>query len=839
MKKTIIKILSMIVVFFVGIIGTSHYYNEGNLDMTAHMTEATLPILYFVHEGEYVNPSYGYVDEIDASCVRGAIMPLDKERELFFTFEKYNADIQSVNFEVRSSDMERLIQNGTVEGLKSSGGYLEGTLKVKDLLENSEEYVLILHVELENYEDVQYVVRIANSSHELVQACTDFAKEFHNATLDSQNTYPLTQYLETDQTKNQNSLASVDIHSKYKAVIWDGMEVEESMAPTITYLELEEDVVSLNMDYQVTYENEAGEKELYQVKDYYRVRQANKRMYLLDYERKAERIFSNKNKVFEKNSLNLGIQWETLPHMSNDEGSVVNFVVSDELWSFDIAQNKLSKVFSFKKGNDQRGLHDDFEIRMVNMEDSGSMDFIVVGYMNRGRHEGQNGVAVMRYDSLTNTTEELLFIKSNQCAGVLSKTVGELLYISYDDRMYLSYGGDIYAVDLRTKSVETLTEDLAKGDYLISRDGDMIAWQYGEDQYSSGKITTMDMKTGVRQIYTAGEGEYLRALAFSGGDFVYGVCKDSDVVEDFAGNTMFPMYCVKIVNSKGESIRDFDYLSKNKYVISASSVSNRINLDCVKKNGDGTYTETLAEAITSNEEELVKSISLSEQKDPVKKLEYVFRFTTEVEGKRKEVTPKQVVFEDHRTIALQTGDVEKNFCSYGKGEVTGLYPEIRSAIIKAYADMGVVIDVEGQMVWERGGRKTQSVLDLANGTEPMEAADSLEAALRILLEKEGIYVDVRSLLDQGKSPYEILKENSLKVPENFTGCNLSSVLFYVSRGQAVLAMTEANRGELIVGYDAQNIYVLNPLSGQVTKMGQKDAAAYYEASGNVFFSFLK
>ena len=52
-------------------------------------------------------------------------------------------------------------------------------------------------------------------------------------------------------------------------------------------------------------------------------------------------------------------------------------------------------------------------------------------------------------------------------------------------------------------------------------------------------------------------------------------------------------------------------------------------------------------------------------------------------------------------------------------------------------------------------------------------------------------------------------------------------------------MTDANSAELIVGYDAQNIYVLNPLTGQMHKEGQKDAAAKYEACGNVFFSFLK
>ena len=838
MKKIIIKIITIIIAFFLGIVSMSFFYNKGNLDMTAHMAEATLPILYFEHEGEYVNPTYGYTSEADASCMRSAIVPLDEERILHFALEKYNAKIEAVSYEVRSIDMERLIQNGDVEDLEESGQYLKSTIKVKDLLEDTEEYLLVFHVQLENFEDVQYFARIANSSYELVEACTTFAKDFHNATLDPDNIYPITQYLETDTSRKETSLAYVDINSRYKTVIWDGMAVEESQTPTVTYLELEDDVIALNLDYQVSYQNENGEHEKYQVKDYFRVRQTNLRIYLLDYERTTERIFSSDNQVFEEKSLNLGIQWEDIQYMANEEGSVVNFVVSDELWSYDVAQNKLSKVFSFKNGNDKRGLHDEFEIQMINMEDSGSMDFIVKGYMNRGRHEGETGVAVMRYDSLTNTTEELLFIESSECADVLAQTIGELLYISYDDQMYLSSAGDIYAIDLNTKSVETLTEDLSADNYLISRAGDMIAWQHGDDRFSSTKITTMDMKTGVRQTYTAGAGEYLRPLAFSGGDFIYGVCSEEDVAEDFAGNTLFPVHQVKIVDNKGESVRDFDYLSKNKYVVSATVQNNRIDLQCISKNADGTYSETLAEAITSTEEELVSSITLSEKKDSVKKIEQVFSYKIEAEGRMKVITPKQILFEDNRTIML-TEEENESFHAYGRGSVTGVYTELRKAVLEAYDNMGVVTDHSGRVVWERGSRKTRAVLELANGSEPMEASDSLEAGIRLLLEQEGIYTDVRSALDSGKSPYQILKENSKKQPENFTGCNLSSVLYYISEGNYVLAMTDAKSAEIIAGYDAQNIFVLDPMTGQVTKIGQKDAAEKYAASGNVLFSFLE
>ncbi len=838
MKKIIIKIITIMIAFILGIVATSYLFNKGNRDMTAHMPEATLPILYFEEGGDYINPSYGYTTQIDASCMRSAIMPLDGERILNIALEKYNAEIESVSYEVRSMDMERLVQNGEVENLEESGQYLEGSIKIKDLLDDSEEYLLIFHVTLENYDNVQYYTRITNSSSELVEACTRFAEEFHYATLDPQNDYPITQYLETDTSRKETTFAHVDINSRYRMVIWDGMKVQESQTPTLTYHELEKDVVSLQLDYQVTHENDQGEQEKYQVRDYFRIRKTNMRMYLLDYERKTERIFSSENLVFGEKNLDLGIQWKDISYMANEEGSVVNFVVSNELWSYDIAQNKLSKVFSFKNGNDKRGLHNEFEIQLINIEDSGSMDFLLKGYMNRGNHEGETGVAVMRYDSLTNTTEELLFIESRECADVLAQTVGELSYISYDDKMYISFSGDIYAIDLRSKNVEMLTEDLRAGDYLISRNGDMIAWKHGDDRFSSTQITTMDMKTGARYTYSADEGEYLCPLGFSGGDFIYGVCSDSDVTEDFAGNTLFPMYLVKIVDSQGESIRDFDYISKNKYVVSATMQNNRINLRCVTKTEEGAYVETLAEAITSSEEEIVSSITLSEEKHGTKKIEQVFKFEIPVEGRRKVITPKQVLFEDDRSLALGK-ETSQSFHAYGRGNVLGVYADIRYAVLEAYEHMGVVTDHNGRLVWERGNRKSRSVLELANGTEPMEASDSLEGSLRLLLEQEGVYTDVRSALDSGRSPYQILKQNSVKQPENFTGCGLSSVLYYISEGNYVLAMTDARSAELIVGYDAQNIYVLDALTGKVEKQGQKDAAAKYEACGNVFFSFLK
>lgn len=836
MKKIVIKIITIVLAFFAGIFYMGFFYNKGNLDMTSHMPEATLPVLYFSYGEQLTDPVYGYTARIDASCLRDNVLPLDGDRTIHFLLEMFDTKLKSAAYEVRTTDMERLIQDGTLEELSDSGSYLEGNVKIKDLLEDGEEYFLIFRIDTEEHEGIQYFIRVKNSSDSLVGECLGFAMDFHNATLDPENDYPLTQYLETDTTRQETSLAKVDIKSRYKNVIWAGMEVKQTEEPTVTFLELEDDVTALQLSYAVSYQNEDGVTEDYEVKDYFRIRKTNLRMYLLDYERTAERIFLAESDQLQAQSIRLGIQWEDVQYLSNEEGNVVNFVVSDELWSFDIAQNKLSKVFSFKNGSDPRGLHDDFEIRLIQIKDSGSMDFLVTGYMNRGRHEGETGTAVMRYDSLTNTTEELLFIESDQCADVLSQTIGELAYINSEEEMYLSCKEVIYAIDLNEKTAETLTEELEADNYVISKAGDVIAWSFGEDRYASSKIMTMDMKTGIRRAYQAESGELLRPLGFSGEDFLYGICREDDIYEDFAGNILFPMYQVRIVSNQGEVIRSFDYLSKNKYVLSAKLEDNRIQLSCVEKTQDGIYAEALDEAITSNEEEESSSIVLTEVSDPVKKMEEVLEFQEKAEGKRKNVTPKQVLFEDNRRITLPE-TAQEAYHTYGRGRVLGIYTELRDAVMTAYENMGAVTDEHGQVVWKRGGRKTRSVLALSEGCEPVNAQSSLAAGMKLLLEQQGIYADIEEALSQGRNPYRILQENSKQPVENLTGCQLSAVLYYVSEGGYVLAVTDAQSAQIITGYDSQNIYTLDALTGQATKIGMKDAAAQYESSGNVFFAF--
>ena len=96
--------------------------------------------------------------------------------------------------------------------------------------------------------------------------------------------------------------------------------------------------------------------------------------------------------------------------------------------------------------------------------------------------------------------------------------------------------------------------------------------------------------------------------------------------------------------------------------------------ESIFKNADGSYAATLSETITSTEETAVTSIVLAEQKDSVKKIEQVFTFDVRVEGKRKDIVPKQILFEENRTLTLASEESTEKFHSYGKREPTLAVP---------------------------------------------------------------------------------------------------------------------------------------------------------------------
>jgi len=832
MKKRIIRYTTILLAFLAGMGFMDYATHMGNRDMTAVMAEATLPVAYAEQDGQLYNEMHGYTTEMDGSYMKDSILGLSEDHRVSLAVEKYNAQIEKVSYEVRSLDMSRLIEGGEDLPVEDDGKYLHLTLDLKDLLEKGEKYLLLLKVQTEEQGEITYYSLLSYLGENHVKDCVDFAVQFHDMTVQKDTDSLFLQYLEPNSSMDGKSLGYVNIHSRSGPITWGDMPVKQVTDTKLCFTGFESDVVSLVMKYQV---QNTQTKELYQVEEAFRVRYGASRMYLLAYERTADCIFQVDHQIVEDGKISFGIQSGEINYMKNEEESVIGFVQQGQLWAYDFTQNRLSKVYGFHDGEDERGLYDAHDFRLLRVEDSGSMDFLVYGYMNRGRYEGMSGVLLCHYDALMNTVEEQFFLPGDRPFEALKEDIGKMAVENETGMAWLSYRGMILQVDLADCSVQVLAENIREDQLQVSKSGLLAAWT----EEDLGMISLLNTRTGKVNQITSGEGEALYALGFMEEDFIYGVARREDIQTDAAGQQILPMHRIVIRDHSGNQVREFDYLAKGKYVTDVSIVENRIDLSCVAKSEDGSYVEARPEPITYTTEAVDEKLKMKVVSDEVKRNEYHLTYAGNIKnGSMKQPKVKLVLFERSRTLQLESEGLELYLAYSFDGRAEG-FDRMDQAVISAHNRMGTVWKDGYQCFWERGNRRTRVQLAGFEDLEAMENTGSSEAqCLQLLLRQKQIYADVQAELDAGMDAWEICEEKLGDAVCILPGCSLNMALYYVSCGAPVMAVKDTGEPVLIVGYDAQNIICFEPGKTALTKAGMKDSTAMFENAGNLFFTYL-
>ncbi len=833
MKKRIIKSITILLAFAAGLFFMSYATYMGNRDMTAVMAEATLPVAYAEKDGQFYNEMHGYLAEMDGSYMKDTIIGVGTDHQVSLAVEKYNAHVEGLSYEVRSLDMSRLIESGTNLETEDDGKYLRVSLELKDLLEEGEKYLFLLKVQTEENGEVCFYSLISYLGENHVQECVDFAEEFHRMTVEKVTDHTYLQYLEPNSTMDGKSLGYVNVHSRSGPITWGDVQVEQVTDTELRFTEFDGDVTSLVLEYQLK-NTETGE--IYQVSEAFRLRYTSTRIYLLAYERTADQVFTVNGQIAEDGEIHFGIQSEEVQYQKNSEETVVAFVQQGQLWSYDFSQNRLSCVYGFADGDDERGLYAAHDFQILEVEDSGSMDFLVYGYMNRGRYEGMSGILFCHYDAVLSTVEEQFFLQSDKPYEALKEDLGKLAVANDDGTAWLSYKEMILQIDLEDCSVETLAEGVGDSQLQVSENGLLAAWT-DED---GTLINLLNTETGEVSQIRAEDGETLQALGFMEEDLIYGIADTADIQTDLAGQRTIPMNRVVIRDLTGNEVREFDYRSKGKYVVGVTIVENRIDLSCVSLSADGTYEEALSEPITYTSETEEEALTLEIVSDDVKRNEYRLSYTGTIKsGSMKQPNVKLVLFENSRTLALDA-DGEEQYLAYSFDAKAEGFEELSQAILDAYDTMGSVWRDGTRCFWERGGRQTRVQLDGFDDLETLDSGSgsSLARCIQLLLRQKQIYTDVQTMMDEGMTVWEIceqqLGESCCLIP----GCSLNMALYYVSCGAPVVAVTADGEAVLIVGYDTQNVIYYEPGASSLTKTSQSDAGELFESAGNYFFTYL-
>lgn len=790
------------VIFVVAVIFFSFLTNRGDENTTVGLDGATYPQISFVTNGYYVNELSGYAKEMDIPGLRDTITPVTNG-QITAIIDAYDQEITDLKYYVYTLDGQELLYENEIQLPEST---LTLSFAGEGLLDEERVMKLVFHTE-EN--EIYYYTRIVDAKDAHLKKCLDYAKNFHDNALAKVEDAGIETAIETSAEGYSGTLQHVNIHSDFEHVTWGNLEpkVEENVRWSIK--ELNNSYTCLQLEYQVVCAGEENEQDEYNVEEFFKIRHSAKakKTYLLEYDREMEQIFQPIQQVLGSKGVILGIADENLSYETNKDETIVSFVQANELWSYNKKTNSMTQIFSFdtEEGYDARNLTRKHEIQILNHGNTGNIRFAVKGYMNRGSHEGEVGIAIYYYDAKEQTTTEEAFVsyeEALQCDVYFNAKIN-VLYVLADGSLHE------FKLDYRTQDV--IAENLTVDEYKVSPEGNVIAYVKKNDSGNVQNIVVMNLKKEHTQEITCGDDEVIIPLGFIGTDFIYGVSKLADEGSTISGEMIAPMYKIEIQNTKGET--ELTYEKNGKYIIASAIEDNMITVSLAKKKKGFVYAETEKDYITNNVSVDNGKIYPESYVTELKERQRRITFADGIEDtKPKVVIANQQMTDKTITFALEQKSSEETYTVYAYGERYGRYHILGEAVQEAKQHTGVVVDKDQKVIWEMSNRDLNYVISSDN---------------------EKVSTILRNL-DAGMLPVDAAAELTNAVSVDLSGCQTEDLLYIINQDIPVIAMTSPKKAIVLYGYNEISVYYMTPGDEERHSVSYEKMDEMTEKSGHTY-----
>lgn len=783
----------------------------------AAMEEASLPIVTVDMYGREMNRMPGYLQDMGNAASADSLTILPENRQLQVHVVGRADAVLGIRYEIRSLDLDRLVEDTEVTDWDAGEDGIRVTLPIQNLLTQDREYQLRLELVTEQHGSVYYYTRILWTEGEASKDMIDLAVSFSEKTFDSEQARQLVTYLETSPEEDNSSFGHTGIRSSFSQLTWGKLGMQPAGPVQVTLKELDGIMSCVQLNYLAARQGEGDRREVYEVEESFTMKWNELRTYLMDYERTVNQIFQGQRADYSGKRIMLGITNDDQVEMKRSpKGTVYAYRVNREIWTFEPGglESRAVKVFSFRDSSltDVRSNYGQHDVRLLQADDEGNLDFLVYGYMNRGNHEGQMGITGYHYDASQNALEELFFIPRQAAFEELKADLAQLAYQTEGDMLYLFVDHAIYGIDLKSRENMVVADALEEGSYAVSTDRRRIAWQEGGRKYQASTLSLMDLETGTKQEIHAGEDEYVRTLGFVGSDLVYGIGKAKDLWTVNGRIENLPMYTVRIVNDQLQE--ETSYEKAGYYVSDVHVEESRIHLSRVTSTGGQQFAPAQEDTIVCNMEMgpgFLEGIGWYASQDRGKL--YFAQLDSELKSGRSIhlASPKKLSLADADTLELTSNNQMQSmeFCAYGGGHLLGVTSDFSEALQLAYEKMGVVKDRNHQVLWSRVNRG-----GLRTIREPLASAAPITKHL-------GEFTASRTF-DDGVTMVDA------------RGCSMMQLLYFIDQGIPVLGYTGEGSYLLLCGFDQYNVTVYDPASGETYKAGLNDSTEYFRVRGNDF-----
>lgn len=839
MKYTV-KFLTLLGIFIASI-----YFFGSNMDeamfgtvKTAEMAEAELPTMQLQSDGVAVNCLYGYTSAIDMFSIRENLIVLESDQTVELLISENGTDVRKLHYEVLDVNTRQEVAEGTINAFNKTEEYKTARIKIADKLESGREYAVEIMLVDSESRRIYYYFRIKPYSDSYFAEKVEFMKSFSDWTREK-NIDAVIPFLESTYRGEGSTYAHVDIKDSYYMVCWGDLTPRLLTEPRVTISEIYSNIAVGTLDYMVELTTDIGVEQYY-VEEKFRVTVTGSSKHLLNYERTIEAVFDETLASLSQNQFKLGITNETdLELLTNSDASQLTFVRNKELWHYNMAENTLSKVFSYRKENEaKQGLsNDQYDVRVLKLYENGDISFMVYGHMGKGEYEGKTGILLYRYYRGENRMEEQLYLPVAESYQKIKEELGEFSYMNDFDVFFFMVYRTMYSYNLITKELSVISDSAAEDSVAFFHDSGYVAWQ--EENYTD--IQMLHLETGEKKVLAAAEGEFVRILGKINENIIcgYGLLSDCLVMGD--GSRLYPSYEVKILDSN--LVERKAYRKEDSYVAEAEITTNSIRLRRVEKNSKGSFDEIEDDYILNSTESPKSPVVLDKRITELMFVEYYIDLPSGFEMKEIPVpaeVPYTLISEDTTVRITTLENTGEEYMVYSFGDIVTLTDNCAEAVQLANQTeiVGTVINEEGRVIWERGVKYSSFYLEELKGNATKNSGfTSRQEAIRMMaayLDKE---IDVEGFTEEQNVKGFLEQATGVRML-SLTGASLDEVLYFVFRGAPVYAMMSGSEAVVITGYSASNVTVYEPSTGKYKNYTLRDAEEKFSAMGNIFLSYV-
>lgn len=792
-KRFILFVVIMAVILLFLYVQKQFKYSEES-EGKEGLAQHTLPEICFQYADMKTEHLLGSVQPRKTSAIHNFILPIDDTNEVNLEIIKNKMGITNAYFEVRDLSSGELIQKESIEISAREEENSKYTLKLSNLIEKQETYRLQVVLETtigEFYYDAKII-----SLMETTKDLEAFALKFATSIINKNENF-IAQYIAPDESLPNNSFATVTNQSTMQSIVWGNQKPILLDQRRIRFTEITNGQITLSYLYQVQLSDENNMKNYYHVEESICVRTRNEKIYLENYKRTTERIFTGTNCTIANNQVYLGIQNPLeidLKHSSDKKWTA--FVVNHNVWVYDQENHSFFKVYDSNISEKYRKYSYYNRIKLINIDDDGIVRFLVYGSFQKGKQGGQEGVALYEGNIRKETVEQKVMIKTDTFFEKMNQGVGDVLYQNQEGILFFNVADKLYSYHFKANELVTQIEAFDSLAYSQSAQENLLAWP---EKGKTNSILLFDMEKREQRMII-NENGYASMLGYVGDDIAYmtGSEKNSLMVADYEIAQMADAIIIEDFEGVEKSrYEKADYFILDAQVDSKGIVINRI----AKEDRHDLMKVSVDLVVVTNNEENEPPSGIHSVFDPnLKSCLYINVYTAPLDSNIAKTHSIEVTNEKSLEIEndyWKEAREETLFSAYASGHFILETNNLTEAIAAVFHERGAVYS-ENELIWDRSVR---------------EISVSMPA------------VDYETILEEfDQSNYLALKK-----------ADINYLLKYINDRRVVLAVGENGEYVFLVGYDTSHITIFEPQTNERTTMTISQANNLFKHYGSVFF----